>query len=87
MLCGTGASCPGSDALEVLPGFHSTKSEPGLLFQCFGHPGRCPGGEAGACAIGRDGNSPGCSKCLSGLQPRGAECLPCQGGHLDALGR
>ena len=44
MACGVGSSCPGSDALSVLPGYHSKSDEPGILLACFGNPERCPGG-------------------------------------------
>ncbi|CAK8992386.1 unnamed protein product [Durusdinium trenchii] len=83
--CGTGSSCPGSNALEVLPGFHSKPNEPAVLFQCFGNPARCPGGVPGTCASGWDSHSPGCSECLTGLQPSGAECLPCSAGDYFRL--
>ena len=83
--CGVGASCPGSDSLEVLPGFHAKALEPGLIFKCFGLPGRCPGGLPGTCAPGRDAGSPGCSECLEGLQPNGAECAPCSAGDYVRL--
>lgn len=85
LLCGVGASCPGSDTLEVLPGFHSKPHNPGLIYKCFGLPGRCPGGPPGSCANGRDPNSPGCSKCNADLQPNGAECIPCSGGDYFRL--
>ena len=83
--CGVGAFCPGSDILEVLPGYHSKANEPGLIYKCFDLPERCPGGVPGSCANGRDANGPGCAQCLPGLQPGGAECIPCSGGDYFRL--
>eukprot|EP00435_Cladocopium_sp_Y103_P020125 s928_g4.t3 len=67
--CTEGANCPGSNQLEVLPGYFSTREAPGDIFQCraIGH---CPGGEPGTCAEGRDPSYLGCSKCLQGLRSR-----------------
>ncbi|CAE7534151.1 unnamed protein product [Symbiodinium sp. CCMP2456] len=85
ILCGVGTTCPGSNALKVLPGFHCKSDEPGLVYKCFGIPERCPGGLPGSCAAGRDASSPGCSDCLFGLQPGGAECKECSGGDYLRL--
>ena len=83
--CAEGASCPGSGALQVLPGFHSSASDPGRLMKCFGNPLRCPGGLPGTCSAGRDPDSIACSSCLSGLQPTAQECVPCTGGDYLAI--
>lgn len=90
VLCGVGALCPGSDSLEILPGFHATSEDPKRIFQCFGsgsvgYVKRCPGGAPGSCASGRDATSPACSECLPGLQPVGAECIPCFGSDYVRL--
>ncbi|CAE7420058.1 SCUBE3 [Symbiodinium sp. CCMP2592] len=85
ILCGVGTTCPGSNSLQVLPGFHCKSDEPGLVYKCFGIAERCPGGLPGSCAAGRDASSPGCSECLFGLQPGGAECRGCSGGDYFRL--
>ena len=76
-VCLEGSSCPGSSNLELLPGFFSSDEDPGMVFECFGTPDRCPGGQPGICAKGRDPNSLACSLCLEGLQPDGGECTSC----------
>lgn len=79
-LCIRGSSCPGSNRLSLLPGFFSSVEEPGEIFQCFGEPERCPGGEPGTCAEGRNAESLACSRCLGGLHAQGGECVPCETG-------
>lgn len=39
----------------LLPGLDKFNplQEPGMIFQCFGEPERCPGGDPGTCARGR----------------------------------
>ncbi|CAK9055728.1 40S ribosomal protein S6 [Durusdinium trenchii] len=66
--------------LHLLPGFFSSKEEPGMIFQCFGEPERCPGGDPGTCAAGRDVDSIACSTCLDGLHADGGVCVPCETG-------
>ena len=77
--CIEGSICPGSSEIEILPGFFSSKEQPGEVFQCFAAPLRCPGGTPGTCAFGRDVTSVACSACLEGLQPLplSGECGEC----------
>eukprot|EP00913_Durusdinium_trenchii_P025622 g24049.t1 len=44
-----------------------------MIFQCFGEPERCPGGDPGTCAAGRDVDSIACSTCLDGLHADGGD--------------
>lgn len=77
MTCSEGSSCPGSNLLQVLPGYFSTPEAPGDLFACSGFA-HCPGGSPGTCAQGRDPAALGCSKCLEGLRSRSkGTCEPC----------
>ena len=78
--CSEGAVCPGSNELELIPGFFSSSEDPGSVFRCYGDASRCPGGRPGTCAFGRDPGSVACSACLPGLRPSGAACEPCGGG-------
>lgn len=80
--CILGSICPGSNRLSLRPGFFSSPEDPGDIFQCFGEPERCPGGEPGTCAAGRDNSSVACATCLEGLHARGGECVPCGTGDL-----
>ena len=78
--CMSGSRCPGSSAVEVLPGFFASDSEPGKIFRCFGDGSRCPGGLPGTCADGRDSASVTCYDCLPGMQSlRNGTCGPCTG--------
>ncbi|CAE7337327.1 RPS6 [Symbiodinium natans] len=83
--CITGSSCPGSNQLELLPGYFSTEEDPGAVFRCFGEPARCPGGIPGTCALGRDSSSVACSKCVPGTRADGGECTDCATGDFFLL--
>ncbi|CAK9112697.1 Uncharacterized protein SCF082_LOCUS52243 [Durusdinium trenchii] len=83
--CMEGSSCVGGGVLQLLPGYYSAKGSPGSVLRCFGDAARCPGGDPGTCAAGRDISSPSCSLCLPGLQPNGPECVECSGGDYAQL--
>eukprot|EP00913_Durusdinium_trenchii_P010346 g9701.t1 len=75
-----GSTCPGSDSLQVLPGYFSTVDAPGEIYRCFGDVGKCPGGPPGTCALGRDRRSVACSRCESGKHAEAdGTCRPCVG--------
>jgi len=76
--CQRGSSCPGSGKLTLNPGFWSAEEDPGSVFQCFNTPGRCPGGEPGMCALGRDTDSLACSLCLPGWYEQMGVCTECR---------
>ncbi|CAL1136495.1 unnamed protein product [Cladocopium goreaui] len=83
MTCMEGSSCPGSNSLELLPGYFSTAEEPGEVFQCFGNSKRCPGGLPGTCAFQRDPTSVTCSKCIDGTHAEAnGTCVSCSGRHV-----
>ncbi|CAK9058310.1 unnamed protein product [Durusdinium trenchii] len=78
--CMEGSTCPGSDSLQVLPGYFSTVDAPGEIYRCFGDVGKCPGGPPGTCALGRDRRSVACSRCESGKHAEAdGTCRPCVG--------
>ncbi|CAK9007449.1 unnamed protein product [Durusdinium trenchii] len=83
--CMDGSSCVGGGVLQLLPGYYSAKGSPGSVLRCFGDAARCPGGDPGTCAAGRDSSSPSCSLCLPGLQPNGPGCVECTGGDYAQL--
>ncbi|CAE7553270.1 Ephb4 [Symbiodinium sp. CCMP2592] len=76
--CQRGASCPGTGKITLNPGFWSAEEDPGSVFQCFDTPGRCPGGEPGMCALGRDTDSLACSLCLPGWYEQMGVCTECR---------
>ncbi|CAK9097054.1 unnamed protein product [Durusdinium trenchii] len=80
-VCMEGSSCPGSNRLELLPGYFSSPEAPGEIYNCFDER-VCPGGPPGTCAQGRDASSVACARCQDGFQERGAEktCDPCREG-------
>ena len=78
--CSEGTNCPGSNELELLPGFFSSTENPGSVFRCYGDESRCPGGPPGSCASGRDNRSLACGACLEGLRAAGASCEQCGDG-------
>lgn len=78
--CIEGAICAGSSKLLLEPGYFSTPEDPGSVYRCFSNTIRCPGGEPGTCAFGRDTESVSCSACLPGLHARDGACVECVGG-------
>ncbi|CAE7266788.1 unnamed protein product, partial [Symbiodinium sp. CCMP2592] len=66
--------------LLLEPGYFSTPEDPGSVYRCFSNTIRCPGGEPGTCAFGRDTESVSCSACLPGLHARDGVCVECVGG-------
>eukprot|EP00439_Symbiodinium_sp_Y106_P044569 s4027_g5.t1 len=84
--CMEGSSCPGSGQLTVLPGYFSALDSPGEVYECFGNKLRCPGGQPGTCALGRDTDSVSCYDCLPGLRAVDAGyCWDCAGGDYALL--
>eukprot|EP00438_Fugacium_kawagutii_P002916 Skav230083 [mRNA] locus=scaffold2569:306570:309736:- [translate_table: standard] len=77
--CLEGASCPGSNDVELKPGYFSFGYDRGSVYRCKGDGLACPGGVPGTCAGGRDNSSVACSACLPGLHPTAEGCLPCKG--------
>lgn len=77
--CTEGASCPGSNQVELLPGYFSSSTDPGSIYRCYPKALACPGGLPGSCAVGRDNSSVACSACLSGLYSTDEGCVPCEG--------
>ena len=78
--CIEGAICEGSSKLLLAPGYFSRAEEPGAVYHCFGERVRCPGGEPGTCAYGRDTSTVACSACEIGLHARDGICVECGGG-------
>eukprot|EP00434_Breviolum_minutum_P008465 symbB.v1.2.007468.t2/scaffold455.1/size335105/16 len=78
--CIEGAVCEGSSKLLLAPGYFSRPTEPGEVYYCFGNKVRCPGGEPGTCAFGRDTTTIACSACEIGLHARDGVCVECGGG-------
>ena len=78
--CSEGTNCPGSNQLELLPGFFSSTENPGSVFRCYGDESRCSGGPPGSCVSGRDNRSLACGACLEGLRAAGASCEECGDG-------
>ncbi|CAK9101557.1 40S ribosomal protein S6 [Durusdinium trenchii] len=90
MVCGTGTgqedkwttsqAVVAQGKLLLQPGFFSRATEPGMVYRCYGETVRCPGGEPGVCADGRDTTTIACSACLPGLHARDGVCVACGGG-------
>lgn len=78
--CIEGSICEGSSKLLLAPGYYSRATEPGEVYYCFGERVRCPGGEPGTCAFGRDTSTIACSACEIGLHSRDGICVQCGGG-------
>ncbi|CAL1154799.1 unnamed protein product [Cladocopium goreaui] len=83
--CIQGSICEGSSKLLLEPGFFSRPEEPGAVYRCFEEPVRCPGGEPGTCAVGRDTSAVACSACLPGLHATDGICVECGGGDYALL--
>ncbi|OLQ06390.1 hypothetical protein AK812_SmicGene10333 [Symbiodinium microadriaticum] len=66
--CPRGTLCPGSNQLDLRPGYFSSPEEPAEVYIC--EENVCPGGPPGSCAENRDVESVACSMCLSGYHPR-----------------
>ncbi|CAE8656775.1 unnamed protein product [Polarella glacialis] len=63
--CAEGMSCAGMGIIVIEQGYHNLVRRPDQVYRCFGDAMRCPGGETGSCAVGRDPTSLGCSSCLA----------------------
>eukprot|EP00435_Cladocopium_sp_Y103_P056798 s1825_g19.t1 len=46
--CSEGASCPGSNQVELLPGYFSFSTDPGSIYRCYPKALACPGGASHA---------------------------------------
>ncbi|CAK8985491.1 unnamed protein product [Durusdinium trenchii] len=66
-VCMEGASCLGTDRLELLPGYFSKEELPGDVYKCSDER-ICPGGPPGSCAAGRDASSVACADCKEGFR-------------------
>ncbi|CAJ1458060.1 unnamed protein product [Effrenium voratum] len=78
--CIEGSICEGSSKLLLQKGYFSWATEPGMVYKCFGESARCPGGEPGTCAFGRDTTSIACAVCQPGLHEKEGICVECGGG-------
>ncbi|CAK9096175.1 unnamed protein product [Durusdinium trenchii] len=77
-MCMEGSICPGSNRLELKPGFFSTPEAPGEVYNCFDER-ICPGGPPGTCSQGRDASTVACAHCQDGFQETGDRtCEPCR---------
>ena len=74
--CPVGTHCPGSNRLELLPGYFSSPDTPDDVYLC--EESFCPGGPPGTCAENRDAESVACTLCLGGhREQRDGSCQPC----------